>query len=145
MLISSHNLDCFIPSFRDIQFSSVAQSCLTLCDPTDCSTPGVPVHHQLRSLLRLMSMESVTSSNRLILFCPLLLLLSVFPSRDIRGSHLWPCRGVCCVNCFPPGCPHCWLKLLWSPEWVTYTCFQLPQFCFCPPRSQIFCCCWFLS
>ena len=29
------------------QFSSVAQSCLTLYDPTDCSTPGFPVHHQL--------------------------------------------------------------------------------------------------
>ena len=27
--------------------SSVAQSCLTLCDPMDCSTPGLPVHHQL--------------------------------------------------------------------------------------------------
>ena len=30
-----------------IQFSSLAQSCLTLCDPMDCSTPGLPVHHQL--------------------------------------------------------------------------------------------------
>ena len=30
-----------------VQFSSVAQSCLTLCDPMDCSTPGFPVHHQL--------------------------------------------------------------------------------------------------
>ena len=29
------------------QFSSVAQSCLTLCDPMDRSTPGHPVHHQL--------------------------------------------------------------------------------------------------
>ena len=29
------------------QFSSVAQSCPTLCDPMDCSTPGFPVHHQL--------------------------------------------------------------------------------------------------
>ena len=29
------------------QFSSVAQLCLTLCDPMDCSTPGLPVHHQL--------------------------------------------------------------------------------------------------
>ena len=29
------------------QFSSIAQSCLTLCDPMDCSTPGLPVHHQL--------------------------------------------------------------------------------------------------
>ena len=32
------------------QFSSVAQSCLTLCDPMDCSTPGFPVHHQLSQL-----------------------------------------------------------------------------------------------
>ena len=30
-----------------IQFSSVAQSCLTLCDPMNCSTSGLPVHHQL--------------------------------------------------------------------------------------------------
>ena len=29
------------------QFSSVTQSCLTLCDPMGCSTPGIPVHHQL--------------------------------------------------------------------------------------------------
>ena len=32
------------------QFSSVAQSCLTLCDPMDCSTPGLPVCHQLPEL-----------------------------------------------------------------------------------------------
>ena len=31
-------------------FSSVAQSCPTLCDPIDCSTPGFPVHHQLLEL-----------------------------------------------------------------------------------------------
>ena len=31
----------------DIQFSSVAQSCPTLCDPMNCSTPGLPVHHKL--------------------------------------------------------------------------------------------------
>ena len=33
-------------------FSSVAQSCLTLCDPVDCSTPGFPVHHQLPELIQ---------------------------------------------------------------------------------------------
>ena len=32
---------------HSIQFSSVAQSCPTPCDPMDCSTPGLPVHHQL--------------------------------------------------------------------------------------------------
>jgi len=30
-----------------LQFSSITQSYLTLCDPKDCSTPGLPVHHQL--------------------------------------------------------------------------------------------------
>ena len=34
-------------SLSSVQFSSVAQSCLTLCDPMNCSTPGLPVHHQL--------------------------------------------------------------------------------------------------
>ena len=33
-----------------IQFSSVTQSCPTLCDPMDCSMPGLPVHHQLQEL-----------------------------------------------------------------------------------------------
>ena len=33
-----------------VQFSSVAQSWLTLCNPMDCSTPGFPVHHQLPEL-----------------------------------------------------------------------------------------------
>ena len=33
--------------YPDIQVSSVAQSCLTLCDTMDCSMPGFPVHHQL--------------------------------------------------------------------------------------------------
>ena len=35
-----------------VQFSSVAQSCLTLCDPMDCSMPGFPVHHQLPELVQ---------------------------------------------------------------------------------------------
>ena len=35
------------PGRLQSRFNSVAQSCLTLCDPLDCSTPGFPVHHQL--------------------------------------------------------------------------------------------------
>ena len=35
------------PSISSVQFSSVSQSSLTLCRPMDCSTPGLPVHHQL--------------------------------------------------------------------------------------------------
>ena len=35
------------PYIASVQFSSVAQLCPTLCDPMSCSTPGLPVHHQL--------------------------------------------------------------------------------------------------
>ena len=42
--------------------------------------PGLPVHHQLLKLLKLMSIELVMPSNHLILCYPLLLLLSIFPS-----------------------------------------------------------------
>ena len=34
-------------NIHSVQFCSVAQSCLTLCDPMNRSTPGLPVHHQL--------------------------------------------------------------------------------------------------
>ena len=37
---------------RDFQLSSVALSCLTLCDPVDCSTPGFPDHHKLLELVQ---------------------------------------------------------------------------------------------
>jgi len=50
-----------------LQFSSVSQLCPTLCAPMNRSTPGLPVHHQLRSLPKLMSIESVMPSNHLIL------------------------------------------------------------------------------
>ena len=78
-----------------VQFSSIAQSCPTLCDPMDCSTPGLPVHHQLPELLQLMSIESVTPSTHLILCCPFLLPPSIFPSIRVFSNELalrirWP-------------------------------------------------------
>ena len=81
-------LDCqFHPALPVVQFSSVAQSCLTLCNPMDCSTPGLPVHQQLPELLKLMCTESVMPSNDLILCCPLLLLPSIFPSIRVFSSE----------------------------------------------------------
>ena len=60
---------------------SVAKSCLTLCEPTDCSVlAGLPVHHPLPDLLRLMSIEWGMSSSHLVLCRPLLLPPSIFPS-----------------------------------------------------------------
>ena len=81
---------CFAWFFLLIQFSSVTQSYLTLCDPMNCSTPGFPVHPNSWNLLKLMSIKSVMSSNCLILCHPLLLLSSIFPSSRVfsNGSVL---------------------------------------------------------
>ena len=65
------------------QFSSVSQSCLTLCDPMDCSMPGFPVHHQgpyTRSLLKLMSIELVMPSNHPSSVVPFSSCLHSFPA-----------------------------------------------------------------
>ena len=73
---------------------SVVQLCPGLCNSMDCSMPGFSVHCCLRSLLKLMSIESVMPSNHLILCCPLLL-PSNFPSTGVFSNdriHLikWP-------------------------------------------------------
>ena len=68
-------------------FSSVTQSCPTLCDPMNCSIPGLPVRHQLPEFSQLMSIESVMPSNYLILCCPLLLLPSIFPSIRVFSNE----------------------------------------------------------
>ena len=65
-----------------VQFSSVAQSCPTLCNPMNHSTPGPPSITNSQSLLKLMSIESVMPSNHLIL-CHLLFLLPPVP-RSMR-------------------------------------------------------------
>ena len=69
-----------------VLLTSVAQSCPTLCDPMDCSTPGLPVHHQLLEL-KLMSTELVMPSNHLILCHLLLLLSSTFPSIRVFSNE----------------------------------------------------------
>ena len=65
----------------------VTQSCPTLCDPMACSTPGLPVHHQLLELAQTHAIESVTPSNHLILCRSLLLLPSLFPSTRVFSSE----------------------------------------------------------
>ena len=64
---------------------------MTLCDPMDCSTPGFPVFTISRSLLKLMSIESVLLSNHLILCLPLLLLSAIFPSIRVFSNELALC------------------------------------------------------
>ena len=71
-------------------FSSVAQSCPTLCDPMDCSTPASLSVTNSRCLLKLMSIELMMPFNH-----PLLLLPSIFPSIRVFSNesvlHIrWP-------------------------------------------------------
>ena len=80
------------------QFSSVAQSCPTLCDPMNHSTPGFSVHPQLTELPKLMSIESMMRSNHLILCHPLLLPPSIFPTIRVFSNEL-----VLCIRW-----PKCW-------------------------------------
>ena len=70
-----------------IQFSSVIQSCLTLCDPMDYSTPGLPVHHQLLELAQThvhVVGDAVQPSHPLLSPSP-----PVFNSSQHQGLFQW--------------------------------------------------------
>ena len=86
LLIHEHNIFPFVSSIS-VQFSTVAQSCLTLCDPMNHSTPGLPVHHQLPESTKPTSIESVMPSNHLILCHSLPLLPSIFPSIRVFSNE----------------------------------------------------------
>ena len=78
-----------------IQFSSVTQSCLTLCDPMNCTCQASLSITNTRNSLKLTSIESVMSPSHLILCHPLLLLPPIPPSIRVFSSesvfHLrWP-------------------------------------------------------
>ena len=73
--------------FSSVQFSSVTQSCLTLCDPMNCSMPGLPVHHQLPEFTQTHAIESVMASSHLILCRPLLLLPPIPPSIRVFSNE----------------------------------------------------------
>ena len=106
-----------------VQFSSVTQSCPTLCDPMNHSTPGLPVHHQLPSSPRLMCVESVMPSSHLILCCPLLLLPQSLPaSGSFPMSQLFtwggPSIGVSASASVLPMKTQDWSPLEWT-GWIS--------------------------
>ena len=70
-----------------VHFSSVAQSFPTVCDPTNCSTPGLPVHPQHPELTQTHVHESVAPSSHLVLCCHLLLSPTIFPSIRIFSNE----------------------------------------------------------
>ena len=69
---------------------SVAKSCPTLCDPMDCSRPGLSFTIS-QSLLKLMSIELVMLYNHLVLCHPLLFLPLIFPSIRVFFNKLAVC------------------------------------------------------
>ena len=77
------------------QFSSVAQSCPTLCDPMNRSMPGLPVHHRLPESTppKPMSIELMMPFNHLMLCHPLLLPPSIFPSIRVSSNE-----SVLCIS-----------------------------------------------
>ena len=79
-VLSFRVLKCLAQYHPLDQFSSVTQSCLTLCDPMDFNTPGFLSITNSWSLPKLMSFGVVMPSNHLILCHPFLLLLSIFLS-----------------------------------------------------------------
>ena len=74
-----------------VQFSSVAQSCLTLCKPMNCNTPGLLSITNSQSSLKLISIELVMPSSHLILCCPLLLLPPIPPSIRVFSNESTLC------------------------------------------------------
>ena len=70
-----------------VQFSSVAQSCPTLCDPWTAACQASLSITNFWSLLKLMSIKSAMPSNHLILCRPLLLLPSIIPSISVPSNE----------------------------------------------------------
>ena len=68
-------------------FSSVAQLCPTLCDPINCSMPGLPVHHQLPEFTQTHAHRVSDAISHLILCCPFLLLPPIPPSIRIFSNE----------------------------------------------------------
>ena len=78
-----------------VQFSSVAQSCPTLCNPMDCSMPGFPVHHQLLELAQTHVHRVSNAIQPSHSLSSPLLLPSVFPSIRLFSKEsvlciMWP-------------------------------------------------------
>ena len=76
-----------MPVYWIICYCLVAQLCPTLCDPMVSRTPGFLILYFPWSLLKLMSIELIKSSNHLIPCCRLLLLPSIFPSIKVFSDE----------------------------------------------------------
>ena len=83
---------CVLSRFSSVQFSTGAQSCPTLCDPMDCSMPGLPVHHQLWEFTQIhidWVGDAIQPSPPLLSPSPPVLNLSQHQGLQIRWPKYW--------------------------------------------------------
>ena len=107
-----------------VQFSSVAQSCPTLCDPMNRSTPGLPVHHQLPEFTQTHvhrvsdAIQPISSSVVPFSSCP----QSLPASESFRMSQLFAwggqSTGVSALALFLPKKPQGWSPSEWT-AWIS--------------------------
>ena len=114
-----------------VQFSSVTQSCPTLCDPMNHSTPGLPVHHQLTDITQShvhRVSDAIQPSHRLIPFssCPQSLPASgSFPMRQLfswGGQSI----GVSALASFLPKKSQGWSPSQWT-SWISLQSKELSR------------------
>ena len=108
---------------HSVQFSPVTQSCLTLCDPMNRSTPGLPVHHQLLESTQTHVHRVGDAIQPSILCCPLLLLPSIFPSIRVFSNESalrirWPKYWSFSFNISPSNEHQDWSPLEWT-GWIS--------------------------
>ena len=108
-----------------IQFSSVGQLCLTLCNPMDCSTPGLPVHHQLPELAQTHVHpvgDAIQRSHSLLSPSP------AFNLSQHQGLFKWvsfSCQLVASASVLPMNIQD-WFPLGWT-GWISLQSKGLPR------------------
>ena len=104
-------------------FSSVTQSCLTLCDPMNHSTPGLPVHHQVPEFIQTHVHQVSDAISHLILCHPLLLLLPIPPSIRVFSNEStlrmrWPKYWSFSFSIIPSNKSQGWSPSEWT-GWIS--------------------------
>ena len=89
------SFDIYCEMIIRMRFSSVAQSCPTLCDPMNCSMPGSLSITNSQSPPKLMSIESVMLSNHLSSVVPFSSLPQSFPASESFLFFFFICGGFC--------------------------------------------------
>ena len=121
MAVWGHNVVYFLFPTSSVQFSRSVVS--SLCDPMNCSTPGLPVHHQLPKSTQTHVHWVGVPSNHLILFHPFLLLPSIFPSIRVFSNESalrirWPKYWVSASTSVLPMNTQDWSPLEWT-GWIS--------------------------